>query len=280
MYAFTYHHPSSVLRGARRTRRRGRQAAGRWPDADPDHEAAARLAGLDHRSRRDRRTRRRQPRRRFDRDRRDDAPRRRRRQSGRQAAIPALAALAHLIGDPAVRNRGTIGGSIANNDPAADYPAASLALGATIVTDKRQIAAGRLFQGPVRDGAGGPGNHHGGPLPDSRRRRPTRSSAIRPRATRLVGVFVAKTKGGVRVDGDGRGEQRSVSRPGVRVGARQEFRRFRARRPQRAGERPRHRLACRRRLSRAPDRRPRQAGRRGSGGGEGQPLLPLREKVP
>jgi len=63
------------------------------------------------------------------------------------SAIPALAALAHHIGDPAVRNRGTIGGSIANNDPAADYPAACLGLGATIVTDKREVAADDFFTG-------------------------------------------------------------------------------------------------------------------------------------
>lgn len=62
-------------------------------------------------------------------------------------AIPALADLAGGIGDPAVRNRGTIGGSVANNDPSADYPAALLALGATIVTNKRKIAAGDFFQG-------------------------------------------------------------------------------------------------------------------------------------
>ncbi len=62
-------------------------------------------------------------------------------------AIPALAALAENIGDPAVRNRGTIGGSVANNDPSADYPAACLALGATIVTNKRKIAADDFFQG-------------------------------------------------------------------------------------------------------------------------------------
>jgi carbon-monoxide dehydrogenase medium subunit len=62
-------------------------------------------------------------------------------------AIPALAALAGGIGDPAVRNRGTIGGSVANNDPSADYPAALLALGATIVTNKRKIAADDFFQG-------------------------------------------------------------------------------------------------------------------------------------
>ena len=60
-------------------------------------------------------------------------------------AIPALAALAGEIGDPQVRNRGTIGGSIANNDPAADYPAALVGLGATIVTDRRQIGADDFF---------------------------------------------------------------------------------------------------------------------------------------
>ena len=62
-------------------------------------------------------------------------------------ACPALAHLASLIGDPAVRHRGTIGGSVANNDPAADYPAALLALGATVTTDKRKIAADDFFTG-------------------------------------------------------------------------------------------------------------------------------------
>jgi aerobic carbon-monoxide dehydrogenase medium subunit len=64
-----------------------------------------------------------------------------------QKAIPALAYLASVIGDPAVRYRGTIGGSIANNDPAADYPAAVLALGATVKTNKRSIAADAFFKG-------------------------------------------------------------------------------------------------------------------------------------
>ena len=64
-----------------------------------------------------------------------------------QEAIPALAYLAGLIGDPAVRHRGTIGGSIANNDPNADYPAACLGLGATIITSKRRIAADDFFLG-------------------------------------------------------------------------------------------------------------------------------------
>ncbi|KAA2312981.1 xanthine dehydrogenase family protein subunit M [Pseudooceanicola sediminis] len=62
-------------------------------------------------------------------------------------AYPALAYLAGQIGDPAVRNRGTIGGSLANNDPAACYPAAALASGATIVTNTREIAADDFFQG-------------------------------------------------------------------------------------------------------------------------------------
>ncbi len=61
--------------------------------------------------------------------------------------IPALAELAGGIGDPHVRNRGTIGGSVANNDPAADYPAAVLGLGATIKTDRRTIAADDFFDG-------------------------------------------------------------------------------------------------------------------------------------
>ncbi len=64
-----------------------------------------------------------------------------------RAAIPALRELAGAIGDPAVRHRGTIGGSLANNDPAADYPAACLALDATIVTNTRRIKADDFFQG-------------------------------------------------------------------------------------------------------------------------------------
>ena len=64
-----------------------------------------------------------------------------------QSRIPALAALADGIGDAQVRNAGTIGGSVAHNDPAADYPAACVALGATIVTDRREIGADDFFQG-------------------------------------------------------------------------------------------------------------------------------------
>jgi carbon-monoxide dehydrogenase medium subunit len=64
-----------------------------------------------------------------------------------QENLPALAYLAGVIGDPAVRHRGTIGGSVANNDPTADYPAGCLGLGATIITNKRRIKADDFFKG-------------------------------------------------------------------------------------------------------------------------------------
>ncbi len=64
-----------------------------------------------------------------------------------RSAFPALADLAARIGDPQVRNRGTLGGSVANNDPAACYPAAVLGTGATVVTDRREIGADEFFQG-------------------------------------------------------------------------------------------------------------------------------------
>src|SRR6266851_3172609 len=62
-------------------------------------------------------------------------------------SIPALSSLAEGIGDRQVRNRGTLGGSIANNDPAADYPAALVGLGATVITNKRKIGAEEFFKG-------------------------------------------------------------------------------------------------------------------------------------
>jgi len=64
-----------------------------------------------------------------------------------QQAAPVIAKLAGMIGDPAVRHRGTIGGSVANNDPNADYPAACLGMGATIITNKRRIKADEFFTG-------------------------------------------------------------------------------------------------------------------------------------
>jgi carbon-monoxide dehydrogenase medium subunit len=66
---------------------------------------------------------------------------------GLRKALPVLSAVAMSIGDPHVRNRGTIGGSIANNDPAADYPAAVLGLGATVHTSERKIPADKFFVG-------------------------------------------------------------------------------------------------------------------------------------
>ena len=121
-----------------------------------------------------------------------------------QGAIPALAALAHLIGDPAVRNRGTIGGSIANNDPAADYPAAALALDATIVTNKRKIAAGDFFKGLFETALEAQEiiTQVRFPIPEKAAYQKFRNPASR---YALVGVFVAKTKGGVRVAVTGAG---------------------------------------------------------------------------
>jgi carbon-monoxide dehydrogenase medium subunit len=119
-------------------------------------------------------------------------------------AIPTLAELAHLIGDPAVRHRGTIGGSLANNDPAADYPAAALALGATITTSKRDIAADDYFKG-LFETALEPGEII------TKVAFPTHQKAgyakFRNPASRfaLVGVFVAKSASGVRVAVTGAG---------------------------------------------------------------------------
>lgn len=122
-----------------------------------------------------------------------------------KGALPALTVLAGGIGDAQVRNRGTIGGSLANNDPSADYPAAVMGLGATIVTDRREIAAEDYFDGmfatnlepgeiikavkfPVPEKAG----YAKFPNPASR--------------YALVGVFVAKTASDVRVAVTGAGQ--------------------------------------------------------------------------
>ena len=103
----------------------------------------------------------------LDRDRRDDAPCRRGELAGRQGEIPALAELAGLIGDPAVRHRGTLGGSIANNDPAADYPAACARARRDHHHHQAQDRGGRLLQGHVRDRARAGRDHHRGELPDA-----------------------------------------------------------------------------------------------------------------
>jgi len=118
--------------------------------------------------------------------------------------LPALAVLAAGIGDPAVRNRGTIGGSLANNDPAADYPAAVLALGATVVTDKREIAADHFFRG-LFETALEPGElitsvKFPVPLAAGYAKAPNPASRFA-----LVGVFVAKFASGARVAVTGAG---------------------------------------------------------------------------
>ncbi|MFV0333695.1 MAG: FAD binding domain-containing protein [Tropicimonas sp.] len=121
------------------------------------------------------------------------------------AACPALASLAAGIGDPAVRHAGTIGGSLANNDPAADYPTAVLGLGATVITNQREIAAEDFFDGlfataleeheiitAIRFPASGAAGYAKFPNPASR--------------YAMVGVFVARTGDAVRVAVTGAGE--------------------------------------------------------------------------
>jgi aerobic carbon-monoxide dehydrogenase medium subunit len=119
-------------------------------------------------------------------------------------AIPALSDLAGWIGDPAVRHRGTIGGSVANNDPAADYPSACLALGATIVTNQRKIAADDFFTG-MFDTALGEGEIITKiifPVPSKSGYQKFRNPASR---YAIVGVFVAKKGSEVRVAVTGAG---------------------------------------------------------------------------
>jgi carbon-monoxide dehydrogenase medium subunit len=113
-------------------------------------------------------------------------------------AIPALAELAGLIADPQVRNRGTMGGSLANNDPAADYPAAMLGLGGTVVTNVRRIPADGFFTGmfetALQDGEVVVALEY--PIPQ-------RASYVKYRhpasGYAIVGVFIAQAEGAVRV---------------------------------------------------------------------------------
>lgn len=122
-----------------------------------------------------------------------------------KATIPGLAKLAAGIGDPQVRHRGTIGGSVANNDPAADYPAAVLALGATLHTSKRTIAADDFFTGLFSTALEENEilTEIAFPIPQSF----TYAKFDQP-ASRfaLVGVAVARTSGGVRVAVTGAGQ--------------------------------------------------------------------------
>ena len=119
-------------------------------------------------------------------------------------AIPALAHLASIIGDPAVRHRGTLGGSIANNDPAADYPAAIVALDSTVKTSRREIAGKDFFTGMFSTAL-----EDGEIVTSAAFRIPTRAGYAKfPNpASRyaMVGVFVADFNGSVRVAVTGAG---------------------------------------------------------------------------
>ena len=119
-------------------------------------------------------------------------------------SIPSLSLLAEGIGDPQVRNRGTIGGSIANNDPAADYPSACLALNATIHTNKRSIPADKFFKGMFETDL-----KKGELIESVEFQIPEKSSYAKfPNpASRyaIVGVYVAKLKNEVRVSITGAG---------------------------------------------------------------------------
>jgi carbon-monoxide dehydrogenase medium subunit len=121
-----------------------------------------------------------------------------------ETGIPALAALAGMIGDPAVRNRGTIGGSISNNDPAADYPAALVGLGATVHTTRREIGAEDFFTG-LFETALEPTEIVTAvrlPKPQAAAYQKFKNPASR---YAIVGVFVARRADGVRVAVTGAG---------------------------------------------------------------------------
>ena len=125
--------------------------------------------------------------------------------------IPALAGLAGSIGDRHVRHRGTMGGSVANNDPAADYPAAVLSLGATVVTDRRSIPADDFFVG-LYETALEPGEiitRIAYPIPNQAGYAKFRSPASR---FAIAAAFVARTGGAVRVAITGAGSA-GVFRP-------------------------------------------------------------------
>ena len=121
-----------------------------------------------------------------------------------QQAIPALARLAGGIGDRMVRNLGTLGGSVANNDPAADYPAAVLGLNATVTTNKRKIAADDLFKGMFETALQSGEIITSVSFPIAKRAAYVK---FKNQASRyaIVGVFVADTGSGVRVAVTGAG---------------------------------------------------------------------------
>jgi carbon-monoxide dehydrogenase medium subunit len=115
-----------------------------------------------------------------------------------RSAIPALAAVAQGIGDRQVRNMGTIGGSIAHNDPAADWPAALLGLGATVVTSRRRIVADDFFRGMYETALAADEVITAVSFPVPRKAAYVKFPNPASRFA-LVGVFVAQMAGGVRV---------------------------------------------------------------------------------
>jgi carbon-monoxide dehydrogenase medium subunit len=132
-----------------------------------------------------------------------------------QKAIPAIVHLTSVLGDPQVRHRGTIGGSLANNDPAADYPAAVLALGATVKTNKRSISADDFFKGLFTTALADDEiiTAVSFPIPAK-----AAYSKMRHPASRfaLTGVFVVKTKAGeVRVAATGASQNGVMRVPAI-----------------------------------------------------------------
>lgn len=121
-----------------------------------------------------------------------------------RASIPALAELADSIGDAQVRNRGTLGGSIANSDPAADYPAAVLALDATVKTDQREIAADDYFQGMFETALADDELVVAVSFPKPKKAAYAKFPNPASRYA-VVGVMVADTTGGIRVAVTGAG---------------------------------------------------------------------------
>jgi aerobic carbon-monoxide dehydrogenase medium subunit len=121
-----------------------------------------------------------------------------------KAAIPALAHLAGHIGDPQVRNRGTIGGSVANNDPAADYPGAVVALNATVTTNSRKIPADEFFKGLFETALADGELITSISFPKAEKAAYMKFPNPASRYA-MVGVFVAKTASGVRVAVTGAG---------------------------------------------------------------------------
>jgi carbon-monoxide dehydrogenase medium subunit len=115
-----------------------------------------------------------------------------------KGAIPALASLAEGIGDRQVRNMGTIGGSLANNDPAADWPAAVLALGATVQTDKRKIGADDFFKGMYETALAADEIVMAISFPVPKKAAYAKFPQPASRFA-LTGVFIAQTSSGVRV---------------------------------------------------------------------------------